>query len=227
VTDAAGAARAEAREEMESLRTLVIARREELLADSRLLAELGLRLDAANIVDFGPVALSRATAAHKRESSQRQRLEAISRANFAAQARTHAAVVDLIEADSHADLARHLDLILKVQFGLAAGVLALESENAAPEGWRRLAPGQVDLVMGGSGKAVRMGVTPTAAGLFAELAPIIGSAALLRLTIGENRRQGVAAFGAVETDAFAADMGADLVTFLARVIERTAARWPL
>lgn len=226
MTDAAGAARAEAREETESLRTLVIARREELLADSRLLAELGLRLDAANIVDFGPVALSRAAAAHKRESSQRQRLEAISRANFAAQARTHAAVVDLIEADSHADLARRLDLILKVQFGLAAGVLALESEDAAPEGWRRLAPGQVDLVMGG-GKAVRMGVTPTAAGLFAELAPIIGSAALLRLTIGENRRQGVAAFGAAEADAFAADMGADLVTFLARVIERTAARWRL
>ena len=66
--------------------------------DEELLADLGLRVDAANIVDFGPAALARVHAAHRRESRARKQLEATARANFAAQAQTHAAVVDLLEA---------------------------------------------------------------------------------------------------------------------------------
>src|SRR5207253_3091376 len=36
--------------------------------DAELLAQLGLRVDAANLVDFGPAALARVSAAHRRES---------------------------------------------------------------------------------------------------------------------------------------------------------------
>ncbi|OYX93317.1 MAG: hypothetical protein B7Y78_08685, partial [Caulobacter sp. 35-67-4] len=35
--------------------------------DTRLLGELGLRVDAGNVIDFGPAALARAAAAHRRE----------------------------------------------------------------------------------------------------------------------------------------------------------------
>jgi hypothetical protein len=62
------------------LRDMLLARSDWLRSDPVLLAELGLRLDAANIVDFGPVALSRVCAAHERESSERKRLEAMARA---------------------------------------------------------------------------------------------------------------------------------------------------
>jgi len=215
---------AEAEDQSEAVRDLLRAHRESLLGDAQLLAEFGLRLYAANVVDFGPVALSRAAAAHRRESDQRQRLEAVSRANFAAQARTHASVIDLIEAVDLPDLARRADCVARLQFGLLTGVVAIEGEDGAPDGWRRLAPGQVDLLIG-RGKAVRMGVVPTAVGLFGDLGPIVGSVALVRLTMGPARRQGVLAFAGVESDAFAADMGPDLVTFLARVIDRTAERW--
>ena len=221
-----GAARAEAANEDDAVKALLRAHRELILSDRALLAELGLRLDAANIVDFGPEALSRAAAAHKRESSQRKRLEAVSRANFAAQTRTHASVIDLIEAIDLADLARRVDCVARLQFGLLTGVVALESPDAAPPGWHRLAPGQIDLLVG-RGKLVRMGVIPTAVGLFGELGPIIGSVALVRLVMRPERREGVVAFAGVEKDAFAADMGSDLVSFLARVVERTAERWPL
>ncbi len=109
-------------------------------ADSALMADLGLRLDAANIVDFGPVALSRVAAAHQRESSERKRLEAISAANFDAQARTHASVLDLIASQDHADLAGRIDAMARGRFGLVAGVLALEGPMRVP---RRLArPGR-------------------------------------------------------------------------------------
>ena len=209
----------------ETVRALIRTHRDLVRGDGDLLAELGLRLDVANIVDFGPVALSRITAAHRRESSERQRVEAMARANFAAQAQTHAAVVDLLESRNHADLARRVDELARLRFGLAAGAMALEGPGAVPAGWRALVAGQTDLILGPR-RLVLMGHAPTALGLFGESARHIGSVALARLAIWEPARQGVIAFGSADPDAFTADMGADLVTFLARVAERTAERWP-
>jgi hypothetical protein len=223
--DANRAARSGVAGEADTLKTLLRAHRELVLGDPELLADLGLRLDAANIVDFGPVALSRVAAAHERESSERKRLEAVTQANFAAQARTHASVIDLIEARDHADLARRVDEIARDQFGLVAGVVALEGPSGVPEGWRPLAMGQVELLLGPR-RLARMGVAPTALGLFGDLAPVIGSVSLVRLRVGQRAREGVIAFAGAESGAFTADMGADLVTFLARVVERTAERWP-
>lgn len=196
-----------------------------LRQDPALLGEIGLRIDVANIIDFGPVALSRVAAAHQRESSERKRLEAVAQANFQAQAQTHAAVIDLLESRNHADLARRIDELSRLRFGLAAGVLALEGPGGVPAGWRAFVEGQVDMILGPRRLAL-MGHLPTALGLFGELAPQIASVALIRMAIWDPARQGVIAFGSSDPSAFTADMGADLVTFLARVTERTAERWP-
>src|SRR6201993_4166595 len=77
--------------------------------DLGLLDELGLKVAAGNVVDFGPAALARVHAAHQREAMQRQQLEEIARANFSAQAQIHGAVVDLLDARNHSDLAARLD----------------------------------------------------------------------------------------------------------------------
>lgn len=196
-----------------------------LRGDAELLAELGLRLDVANVVDFGPVALSRVTAAHQREADERKRLEAVAQANFEAQAQTHAAVIDLLESRNQADLARRVDELARLRFGLATGVVALEGPREAPPGWLTLVEGQVDLILGPR-KLTRMGHAPTALGLFGHLAPVIGSIAVVRLAIWQPARQGVMAFAATDAEAFTADMGVELTAFLARVIERTAERWP-
>ncbi|HYG25724.1 MAG TPA: DUF484 family protein, partial [Caulobacteraceae bacterium] len=119
-----------------------------LRGDEALLGELGLRLDAANIVDFGPAALARVAAAQKREASARKQLEATARANFAAQAQTHAAVIDLLEARNHSDLARRVDELATLRFGLAAAVIAVEGPGRTPPGWYELIEGQVDLILG-------------------------------------------------------------------------------
>ena len=44
---------------------------------------------------------------------------------------------------------------------------------------------------------------------------------------GSPSRQGLLAFGSADPDGFTEDMGAELVAFLARVVERTAERWPV
>jgi uncharacterized protein YigA (DUF484 family) len=196
-----------------------------LREDHGLLDELGLKVAAGNVVDFGPAALARVHAAHQREAMQRQQLEEIARANFSAQAQIHGAVIDLLDSRNHSDLAARLDHLAQHRFGLAAGAIALESD-AAPAGWKRLVEGQVDMIIGDHGMA-RMGVLPTALGLFEERQGEVRSIALVRMAIWEPARQGLLAFGSADPEGFTPEMGPELVAFLARVVERTAERWPL
>ncbi|THD57762.1 DUF484 family protein [Phenylobacterium sp.] len=198
-----------------------------LTGDVGLLGELGLKVASGNIVDFGPAALARVHAAHQREASQRQMLEETARANFAAQAQTHGAVVDLLDSRNHSDLARRLDEIACQRFNLAAGVIALETEGHPPAGWKRLVEGQVDMILGGPQRLARMGLAPTALGLFGDRAAAVASIAMVRMAIWEPSRQGLLAFGSADPEGFTEDMGHELVAFLARVVERTAERWPI
>jgi uncharacterized protein YigA (DUF484 family) len=210
----------------EAIRSFLKANPDFVREDADLMAALGLRPDAPNIVEFGPAALSKAALAHKRETSVRRQIEATAQANFAAQAQTHEAVIELLEARNHADLAWRLDHLAAARFGLAGAVIALEGPDRVPAGWRPLAEGQVDLTLGRD-KEARLGVLPTALGLFGDRAAEIGSLALIRLAIFSPARSGVLAFASAEEAAFRPDMGHQLIDFLARVVERTAERWPI
>jgi uncharacterized protein YigA (DUF484 family) len=209
----------------EAIRVFLKSRPEFVRDDPELMQALGVRPDAANVIDFGPAALSRAASAHRKETSVRRRLEAVAQANFDAQSRTHEAVIELLGARNHSDLAVRLDALAKAHFGLAAAVIALEGPDRTPAGWRPLAEGQCDLTIG-RGKPARLGVVPTALGLFAA-GNSVGSVALIRLAIWSPAREGILAFGAEDDSAFSSDMGHELIDFLARVVERTAERWPL
>ena len=217
----------EARLEPSSVRRFLSDNPQFLTGDHGLLDELGLRVAVGNVVDFGPAALARVHAAHQREASQRQHLEETARANFSAQAQTHGAVVDLLDARNHSDLARRVDDLAKQRFGLAAGVVALETEGHPPMGWKMLVEGQVDMILGGQQRLARMGFAPTALGLFGAEAEAIKSMAMVRMAIWEPSRQGLLAFGSTDPQGFTEDMGTELVAFLARVVERTAERWPV
>lgn len=208
----------------EAIRAFLRGRPEFVRGDPGLMQALGVRLDAANVVDFGPEALSRVARAHKRESRERRRIEAVARANFDGQAKTHDAALHLMGAASHADLAGRVDDIAQ-GLGLAAAVIALEGPEHVPGRWRAFAVGQCDLALG-DGKAARLGVLPTARGLFLNAAEHIGSVALIRLSMWSPPRAGLLAFGAESAGAFTPDMGHELIDFLARVVERTAERWP-
>ena len=198
-----------------------------LTGDDGLLDELGLKVAAGNVVEFAPAVMARVHAAHQREASQRQQVEETARANFSAQAATHGAVVDLLDARNHSDLARRVDELAQQRFGLAAGVIAVETEGLPLAGWKMLVESQVDMILGGPQRLARMGFAPTALGLFGERAEEIKSMAMVRMAIWEPSRQGLLAFGSAAPESFTEDMGAELVAFLARVVERTAERWPI
>lgn len=193
--------------------------------DAELLSDLGLWIKADNVVEFGPAALVRLSAAKTREKVARTRIEATARANFAAQAQTHATVVDLLESRNHADLARRVDETARLRFGMAAGVIAIDRPGGVPAGWRALPEDGAGGLLGPMGLA-RMGEPRAAQALFDDRADQVASVALVRLAIWTPTRQGVLAFGSPDPDGFAKDMGSELVAFLARVVERTAERWP-
>jgi uncharacterized protein YigA (DUF484 family) len=190
--------------------------------DAELLSALGLRIDAANVVEFGPAALARHIDAHRRESTARAQLEATARANFAAQVQCHAGVADILESRNNTDLARRLDETAKLRFGLLAGSVAVE--GAAPAGWVQLDETMVDMIVGAD-RVTRLGENGFAALLFPEVREPVGSCALIRLSLWG--RTGLLAFGAAEPEAFSPDMGIELIAFIARVVERTAERWPV
>ena len=83
-----------------------------------------------------------------------------------------------------------------------------------------------DALLGPDGLC-RMGSPLHAEGLFGEAAAQIAGVALIRLAIWSPARQGVLAFGSPDPEGFTHDMGAELTAFLARVVERTAERWPV
>src|SRR5579871_6271740 len=139
--DAVDSSRESAPDGWETIRAFLTAHPNFVRDDADLLAELGLRVRADNIVDFGPAALARLSADKSRERAARRQLEATARSNFAAQAQTHAAVVDLLDSRNHADLARRVDEIARLRFGLVAGVVALETPGGVPAGWRGLVKG--------------------------------------------------------------------------------------
>ena len=215
----------EATEDWSAIRAQLLAAPERVRDDETLLQALGLKLDPGNVVEFGPAALARLEAARTREMTARQEIEAVARANFAAQAQTHAMAVDLLEARNNNDLARRVDEGARSRFGVIAGSICIEGPGPTPFGWRALPSGLLDLLVGPDA-LTRMGPCGGAAELFGEAADEVKSAALVRMAIWTPARVAVLAFGSADPDGFTGDMGAELVAFLARVVERTAERWP-
>ena len=207
------------------LRAWLKAHSEHLLTDHELLAEIGLR-PAENVVSFGSVALSRMEAAIKRESGARRAIEHIARANFSAQAQTHVTVLDLLESRNHSDLATRLDHACQARFGLTAANICLERPGAAPFGWRLLEPDAVARMLGEHGLQ-RLGPADHQGALFGARGPEINSMALVRMALWSGERDAIVAFGSSEPEGFTPDMGAELIAFVTRVVERVADRWPV
>jgi uncharacterized protein YigA (DUF484 family) len=194
--------------------------------DADLLASLGLWRRQSNIVEFGRAALGRLEAVAARESDARKAIEQVAQANFAAQAQTHGAVVDLLESRNHSDLARRLDAAARERFNLVTATIALEADGGVPFGWRTLEHGDVDARLGARG-LTRLGEWPSDEALFGDRAGEVKSVALARMAPWAQGRAALLAFGSAELQAFQPDMGAELVAFIARVVERTAERWPV
>lgn len=215
-----------------AVRALILANPGWVHGDAELLAALNLRPAATNVVEFGPAALGRLEHARDSERGAREELEALAQANYAAQTAANAAIVDLLEARNASDLAARVDAAARERFDLSCGMVAVETAAALaapPVGWRALPAGFANQILGPAN--ARIGAPVATDVLFGEAAGAVKSSALVRLrlwssTSRDGGRTGLLAFGSADPAGFTPDMGAELVAFLARVVERTADRWP-
>jgi uncharacterized protein YigA (DUF484 family) len=202
-----------------------------LLDDRSLLEEIGLKPHGRNVVEFGRAALTKLEEAAEREADARKRIESIARANFAAQTQTHVAALDLMEARNPSDLARRLDAVAQGRFGLSGAAIGLEKPGGVPCGWRGLEAGGVDDLLGEHG-LTWLGPNFDGLNLFGAAEDQVKSVALIRMApqfpgSDTPARPAICAFGSPEDDGFTSTMGCELVAFIARVVERTAERWPI
>ena len=204
-------------------RSLILLNPDLVCEDGHLLQALGLRPHAANVLEFGPAALARLTAARERETVARQELEATARANFSAQGQAHDLVLDLLTASNSADLAYRLNEGAQRRFGLEIASVGVEGH--APPGWRSLPVGLVGYVVE-PGRTCDVGPCTGGGEIFGEAAERVRSVALVRLSLFDPKRVGLVAFGSADPDGFTSDMGVELIAFVGQVVERLAGRWP-
>ncbi len=198
----------------------------DIAQDKALLDALGLQTKSRHLIDFGPAALSRLEARALKDFDVRRQLEMTAKANFDAQNQTHSLILNLLEARNHSDLARRLNEEARDRFGLIAASIALEDTAPVPLGWKVLDDGGVDYIIGEQGLSL-LGPEGVCRVLFGDDVSRIKSAAVLRIALWREGRPGLVAFGSSDFDGFSAEMGAELVAFVARVVERVAERWPV
>jgi uncharacterized protein len=221
-----GAAEAAAALDWDTLKARLPEFAEALKHDPALLEQMGLSAKKRNLIDFGPAALSRLEAKAMKDFDLRRQLETTSRANFDAQTQTHHLVLNLMQARNHSDLANRLASEARVRFGLVTATIALENTGPVPLGWKTIEDGGVDYIIG-EGAPSLLGPEGACRVLFGDDIKRVKSAAVLRLNLWREGRPGVIAFGASDFEGFRADMGAELVLFVAHVVERIADRWPV
>ncbi|XBQ17430.1 MAG: DUF484 family protein [Oceanicaulis sp.] len=211
--------------DIDALRAALRDRPDIVTGDPALMAVVRDALAGEGVVDLGARARQKLEAELAKVRATNTALIALAKANLAAQAQTHAAVLAVMEAETLSALDRKLA-------GRAAGALGVDAIRVFIEGHAPLkggaaiqgcSPDLVDALMGE--KAERLGPVDArfADALYGPVGTGLRSEALARLEVGG--RPGVLCLGARDGKAFTPDQGADLLHFLARALERRLAPW--
>ncbi|KAA5803497.1 DUF484 family protein [Alkalicaulis satelles] len=210
---------------LDELRAWLRQHPEVIAGDPDLLARVHEAVSASGVVDLGAHARKRLDAELARARATNAALIALAKANLAAQAQTHAAILAVLEAESLSALDRKLS-------GRAAGALSvdiirifIEGADPLPGGQaiRACSPELTDALLGK--RAERLGPVDErfASALYEARASGLRSEALVRLELA--RRPAVLCLAARDARAFTPDQGADLLHVFARVLERRITPW--
>lgn len=182
------------------------------------------RYDGRRVVDMQNMMMRRLQERMERLRADAGEVVAITRANLSSQARTHALVLALLDAQDVNGYLRVIAEDLPMLLDLDAAVLAFE-EDIFPEFHSpviaKLEPGTVAELMLGKEALLRASLN-VEEGIYGAAAPLIMSDGLGRLSV--NGVPGLMCLGSRYEGMFEPGQGLDLFLFLARVIERMAER---
>jgi len=182
------------------------------------------------VVDLQQFMMDRLRGEITRLRESRDDLVHTSRINMNAQARVHQAALTLLSARSFEHLIETVATDLLVILDLDAITICVEQphDGGVPSrlrGVHQLQPGTVEAFLGGQRQCVFLADVIGEPELFGEAAGLVRSAALLRLRISDATPPALLALGSRAPDQFEPGQGGDLLSFLARTLERTVRLW--
>jgi hypothetical protein len=184
-----------------------------------------------DVSDFQHFLVERLRRDVARLTLEHRSLISASRGNLASQGRVHKAALAILAASSFEQLLQTASTDLAVLLDVDVVTIGVESSGTAPGGRfnlygiRLLKAGMVDALLGHERSILLSTDTPGDPVLFGGAAGLVRSQALLRLGFGRGAPTGLLCIGSRQPGRFHPGLGAELLTFLARVIGITIAQW--
>lgn len=207
----------------------------------RVLLNAARRSAGRNVVDLRGVLVERLEERLDRLEDTHREVLAAAYENVAGTNQIHRACLAVLDAESFEAFLRlmtedlgHTLAVNRVRLGLEApgaeAGIGLGPAGPLKEAVIALPDGAVDdYITHGRGLGARQvtlrQLARASSDLYGEFADTIRSEAVLRLDLGEGRRPGLLALGAVEPDRFHPEQGTDLLTFFTAVFERALRQW--
>lgn len=181
------------------------------------------------VVDLQSFMVERLRGEVNRLKEEQRELIGATRANMNSQNRIHAAALFLLDAQSFEQLIQTITCELAVLLDLDVISLVIESdETERPEvaqtGVRIVPPGRVDAWLNYRDIVLNDDIYGHPE-IYGQAAELVRSEAMIRLQISSIAPPGLLAFGSREPDSFHAGQATELVSFLARVVERVLRSW--
>lgn len=181
------------------------------------------------VLDMQHFMLQRLRSEVAKLKGQQRALIATSRSNLSSQSRIHLAVLSVIAATSFEQLIQVVTTDLAVMLDVDVVTLGVErAVGPRPRlphpGIQLLKTGMVDQLLGERDAALHSDIHGDPA-LFGGGAGLVRSEALLRLHVSEHAPAGLLCMGTRKADRFHPGQGTELLSFLARALERTIAAW--
>jgi len=185
---------------------------------------------SGNVVDMQNFMLNRLQSDLSHLTDNQDALIATSRSNMTSQGQIHEAVLALLRAESLVHLLHIITADLPTILDLDVVTLCVEDLNMpmahlAVGGVYGLDAGMVDELIGAGKATILRRKTPFSQRIYGPVAPLVGSDALTRLSVGSEMPNALIAIGSRRKDKFHPGQGTELLKFLTRVIEECLMSW--
>jgi uncharacterized protein YigA (DUF484 family) len=180
------------------------------------------------VVDLQGAMLSRMRSELAQREKQSSELIDASRANLQSQNRVHAAVIAILSARSLDHMIEILTIDLAGLLNVDAVALCLEGGMVTPtsaQGLRVVPVGTIDKILDVSRTVSLRENVEGDRRIYGEVAGLVRSEAMLRLSVREDAPCALLAMGSREPDRFHTGQGSELLTFLARILEHSIRTW--
>lgn len=182
-----------------------------------------------NVADFQSFMIQRLKADKEEVMETTKAIVANVRNNMNNQQRIHKAILRLLEAQTFPEFIHAITMDLSALLNVDISALVVESNghdisHVNATGIRIVPEGTIDKWMKGKNALLQSEIRGIEA-IYGGAATLVQSQALLRVDISMDTPPAILAFGSREPSMFQQGQGTELVTFLARVVERCFRSW--